>query len=91
MTALIPPHRCTHCGARLPEDASKLRRYCSPGCQSADRNAHRREVTAWKKRKAEIDARRKLEQQGQLSLDPRPLDDLLPEIPPMPTRRDGAA
>lgn len=91
MTAPTPSRRCTHCGARLPEDADPRRIYCDDGCQADARNAHRREVTAWKKRKRDIDARRKPEQQGQLSLDPRPLDELLPHLPPMPTRMGGAA
>ena len=83
--------RCAHCSDPLPEGADPRRRYHRGGCQEAARNDHRREVTAWKRRKAEIDSRRAVEQRGQLSLDPRPLDDLLPTVPPMPSRQSGVA
>lgn len=90
MTA-VDARRCAQCTNRLPADTDPRRVYCDDSCQAQARNAHRREVTAWKKRKSELDARRAVERRGQLSLDPRPLDDLLPQLPPMPVRAAGGA
>lgn len=90
MTAEVV-RRCAHCTAKLPADTSTLRRYCDEDCQAEARNTHRREVTAWKKRAREIDAKRAVERRGQISLDPRPLDELLPILPPMPSRQSGVA
>lgn len=82
--------RCVHCTDLLPTGASTRALYCSTTCRDQARNAHRRTVTAWTAEKKRRDALHQPEAAGQLSLDPRPLDALLPALPPMPTRQNGA-
>lgn len=83
--------RCAHCNDLLPTDASTRALYCDTDCRDQARNAHRRTVTAWKAEKKRRDSLHQPEAAGQLSLDPRPLNELLPALPPMPTRQNGAA
>lgn len=60
-----------------------VRKYHSPACSEAARNAIRREQAAHDRQFAALEEMHQLEDQGQLSL----IDDALPAVPNRPTRR----